>query len=164
MNVSTGSSNNYQMMNQYQVQNQPTTQPTRGTEPKLSNSEVYELTEGNAIRNDEVKVALTPQGEVNRDNAQETKAAEEAATAEAKRDEQRANGADYIARQSKKSQVEIYLAVATEGKVDSEGSATASILESLRDVQKQNNTVQAYATYQENQNAPVNNLTRGLAG
>ena len=49
------------------------------------------------------------------------------------------------------SQVEIYLAVATDGKVDIGDDQTPSIIESLRDVQKQNNAVEAYATYEENQ-------------
>jgi len=42
------------------------------------------------------------------------------------------------------------MAVATNDE-SSHFNETASILETLRDVQKQNNTVEAYATYQENQ-------------
>jgi hypothetical protein len=57
-----------------------------------------------------------------------------------------------LEHQSKKTQVEIYLSVAADSKVEVGGSNTIDSLNTLRDVQKQNNTVAAYATYQENQN------------
>ena len=40
----------------------------------------------------------------------------------------------------------------SDGKVEVGGNDTADVIESLRDVQKQNNAVAAYATYEENQN------------
>ena len=49
-----------------------------------------------------------------------------------------------IEQQSKKTQVEIYLSVGDNDTIDS--------LNTLRDVQKQNNDVAAHATYKENQN------------
>ncbi|MEA3522560.1 MAG: hypothetical protein U9R50_06270 [Campylobacterota bacterium] len=94
---------------------------------------------------------LTPEEEM--DARYEDQAAQdlEDAQTQAKQDAQREYAAGYVAHQSKQSQVEIYLAVATDSDV-SLGNNTASIIESLRDVQKQNNRVEAYAIYQENQN------------
>jgi len=74
--------------------------------------------------------------------------------AQAQKDDVRGTVVDYAAYQSKKSQVEIYLSVATDSNVEI-GNDTATILESLRETQKQNNTVQAYAQYQENQQGAV---------
>jgi hypothetical protein len=93
---------------------------------------------------------LTPEEEM--DARYEEQAAQEMkdAEAQAKKDAQREYAVGYVAHQSKQTQVEIYLSVATDGDV-SLGNDTISILESLRDVQKQNNQVQAYATYQEHQ-------------
>ena len=69
---------------------------------------------------------------------------------EVNRDDQRATAVDLIARQSKKTQAEIYLSVTAESQVTSDNT-TANTIEALRDVQKQNNIVKAYATYQEHQ-------------
>ncbi len=74
----------------------------------------------------------------------------EVAQEQAKKDSQRALVTGYAGLESKKSQVEIYLAVATEDKVTLENN-TLNSLDTLRDVQEQNQTIQAYATYQENQ-------------
>ena len=155
MEVSSNS-NNYQMMQQYQqkIDTRPdpiSTQPVKDKEPAISNESLYEGSNGNLIRNEEGSVTLTPQGENNRANNQEAHAAEEQAQNQAQQDAKRETGVDYIERQSKKSQVEIYLAVATDNKVEFGDDKTPSIIESLRDVQKQNNAVAAYATYQENQ-------------
>ena len=157
-------SNQYQAINQFpqKASTPPSTQPIK-EDPTYNNKEIYEASQGNAIRNDG-EVVLTPQGQTNRANNQADSAAEDAASEQAKKDEQRANGVDYIAHQSKQSQVEIYLSVATDSKVELGNDNTASIIESLRDVQKQNNAVEAYATYEQNQKAPINNLSRGLAG
>lgn len=65
------------------------------------------------------------------------------------KDQARSNMVGLIEHQSKKSQVEIYLSVATDSKVES--NDTMNSINTLRDVQKQNNAVAAYATYQENQ-------------
>lgn len=154
-------SNNYQAMNQYQLQNKPdaSIQPVPKQDPTYSNKEVYEASQGNLIRNDEGQITTTPQGETNINNAQSEAAAKTVAETQASQDAQRENAANVLAHKSNKSQVEIYLAVAKDG-----DDTTASIIESLRDVQKQNNAVEAYATYQENQNAPANNFARGLTG
>ena len=148
--------NSYQMMNTYQMQNsnkpensiQPVPNPG---EQKVSNEDLYEASNGNLVKGKEGGVELTPQGQNNVSNAQEANTAEQEAAAQAEKDAMRGNATDYLAHQSKKSQVEIYLAVATDNKVEFGDNDTASIIESLRDVQKQNNAVEAYATYSENQ-------------
>ena len=140
----SGQTNSYQMMNAHQ---KPITTPVEPKEPTYGNEEIYEASQGNLIRNDD-EIVLTPQGQNNISNAQEDKATEAEAQSEAKRDEQRGVAVDYLGAQSKQSQVEIYLAVAT----DSDGGdSTPSVIESLRDVQKQNQAVEAYAIYKENQ-------------
>lgn len=146
MQVSSNT-NQYQSL---QAQQQPVTLPVQPTEPKYSNKEIYEASQGNVIRNDKDELALTPQGETNLNNTKDAKAEETAAQAQAQKDETRAAATSLLSASSKKSQVEIYLAVATDGK-SSSGNQTADIISSLRDVQKQNNAVQAYATYQEEQ-------------
>ena len=142
-------SNNYQMQSATKPENsiQPIKTPT---EPTVKNGPLYEASNGNLINSDE-GITLTPQGELNVENKQAQTAAQTQAQTQATRDSQREYAADSMSKQSKQSQVEIYLAVAKESGGESEGSATASILESLRDVQKQNNQVDAYATYAQNQ-------------
>lgn len=66
------------------------------------------------------------------------------------KDELRKVAVGYLAHQSKKSQIEIYLSVAT-GEDSSNQNSTAQAVSSLRDVQKQNDAVEAYATYKEEQ-------------
>jgi len=141
--------NNYQALN---TQQKPVTLPVEPKpDPTYTNNEIYEASNGNLIRNNDGEVGLTPQGQNNvaKNEAEETAAAQ--AEKEATRTEQRGTATNYLAAQSKKSQVEIYLAVATDGKVEVGDDKTPSIIESLRDVQKQNNAVEAYATYAENQ-------------
>jgi hypothetical protein len=118
-------------------------------------SNVYDSSNGNLIRNKEDSIVLTPQGETNLTNAKEDKALEVQAQDQASKDAQRANATDYLAHKSMQSQVEIYLAVATDGDVSLNNDKTPSIIESLRDVQKQNNAVEAYATYEQNQKNSV---------
>ena len=139
--------NSFQAMNMHQ---KPITTPVEPKEPTYGNGEIYEASQGNLIRNDD-EIVLTPQGQNSVANAQEDKTAEAEAQTQAKQDQKRENGADYIAHQSKQSQVEIYLSVATDSDVDL-GNSTANVIETLRDVQKQNDAVEAYAKYQENQN------------
>ena len=139
--------NSFQTMNMHQ---KPITTPIEPKEPTYGNKEIYEASQGNLIRNDD-EVVLTPQGQNNISNAKADNSAEAEAQTQAKQDQRRENGVDYIAQQSKQSQIEIYLSVATDSDV-SVGNDTPSVIESLRDVQKQNNAVEAYATYQENQN------------
>ncbi|MCD6191713.1 MAG: hypothetical protein J7K14_09290 [Sulfurimonas sp.] len=139
--------NSFGTMNMHQ---KPITTPVEPKEPTYGNGEIYEASQGNLIRNDD-EIVLTPQGQNSVANAQEDKTAEAEARTQAKQDQRRENGADYIAHQSKQSQVEIYLSVATDSDVDL-GNSTANVIETLRDVQKQNDAVEAYAKYQENQN------------
>ena len=139
--------NSFGTMNMHQ---KPITTPVEPKEPTYGNGEIYEASQGNLIRNDD-EIVLTPQGQNSVANAQDDKTAEAEAQTQAKQDQRRENGADYIAHQSKQSQVEIYLSVATDSDVDL-GNSTANVIETLRDVQKQNDAVEAYAKYQENQN------------
>ncbi len=148
MEVSSNT-NNYQMLS---AQQRHIIQPVPQEDPTYTNGEVYEASQGNAIRNDDGDITLTPQGQTNVDNKQADNTAQAQAASQAEKDAQRATATDYLAHKSKQSQVEIYLAVATDNKVELGNDDTASIIESLRDVQKQNNAVQSYATYQENQN------------
>ena len=149
----SNNTNNFQNMNMYQ---QPATPPSiqpvpNPAEPKVANADLYEASHGNLINNKDGEVVLTPQGENNVAGANAEKSAQSDAEAQATKDAQREYAAGYVAHKSMQSQVEIYLAVATDNKVELGNDSTATIIESLRDVQKQNNAVQAYATYQENQ-------------
>ncbi|MEA1891572.1 MAG: hypothetical protein U9N33_02540 [Campylobacterota bacterium] len=165
MEVST-QVNNYQGMNQYQMSNtpkpnadahvlpvkpQPEPQPPEA-QKEYSNADVYKASQGNLIGTSKDDISLTPQGELNVQNAKDENSAEAQAQKQEKQDAQRDYAAGYIGHKSKQTQVEIYLSVATEGKVTL-GNDTASIIESLRNVQKQNNAVEAYATYQQNKNS-----------
>ena len=159
----TSNTNNYQMLNAQQKYVTNPVEPPK--EPTYNNSEIYEASDGNLIRSNEGEIALTPQGQNNVTNAKAQNSAEQEAATQAEKDAQRATATDYLAHKSKQSQVEIYLAVATDSKVELGNDSTASIIESLRDVQKQNNAVQAYATYKENQaNNPISTFARGMAG
>ena len=139
--------NSLQTMNIHQ---KPITNPVEPKEPVYGNKEIYEASQGNLIRND-AELVLTPQGQNNISNVKADNAAEAEVQTQAKQDQMRETGVDYVAQQSKQSQIEIYLSVATDSDV-SVGNDTSSVIESLRDVQKQNQAVEAYATYQENQN------------
>jgi len=66
------------------------------------------------------------------------------------KDELRKTAVNYLDNQSKKSQAEIYLSVATDEDTSNQNSTTQAI-NSFRDVQKQNEVVEAYATYKEEQ-------------
>ena len=147
--------NNYQALSSFQQRKEtPVTTPVEPKDPTYTNGEVYEASQGNLVRENSGEIELTPQGENNINNAKDEKATELAAQNQDTKDAQRGVAVDYIGAQSKQSQVEIYLAVATDGKVEvGSNGDTASILESLRDVQKQNNAVEAYATYKQNQNS-----------
>ncbi|MCD6433881.1 MAG: hypothetical protein J7L21_07550 [Sulfurimonas sp.] len=137
-----------------QVSNQ--TQPTPipiviSPKEERFNGDIYEASHGNLINSKDGDIALTPQGQNNLDDKKESNALEAQAETQAKRDQQRDFAAGYLAHKSMQSQIEIYLAVATDSKVDLGNDKTPSIIESLRDVQRQNNAVEAYATYKENQ-------------
>jgi len=147
--------NNYQALSSYQQKKEPeVTLPVEPKDPKYTAGEIYEASNGNLISDKQGNISVTPQGQNNIDNAAQEKETQAAAAKQEQKDELRGVAVDYTAAQSKKSQVEIYLAVATDGEVEIGGNNdTASIIESLRDVQKQNNTIEAYATYKENQNS-----------
>jgi len=145
--------NSYQALNSYQQRKDDlVTLPVEPQDPKYNSKEVYEASQGNLISDRDGEVSITPQGQTNLNAAVEEQQTELATAQEDKKDAQRGVAVDHIARQSTKSQVEIYLSVASDGEVDV-GNDTASIIESLRDVQKQNNAVEAYATYKQNQNS-----------
>ena len=139
---------------QYQAlqtqQQKPVTTSVEPKDPTYSNKEVYEASQGNLVRGNE-GVELTPQGQNKIDNKEAANTAEQAAATQTLQDEQRGTATDYLAHKSKQSQVEIYLAVATDGKSEAKDSTTADVVSELRNVQKQNNAVAAYATYQGNQ-------------
>ncbi len=138
--------NSFAAMNAYQQPVQPTL-----PKPEYNSRDVYEASNGNMIAGKDGGLALTPQGELNARNKRDAKVEQTQEEEQAKKDEQRGLAVDYLESQSKKSRAEIYLSVSHDSKESSLGS-TANIISSLRDVQKQNNAVQAYATYQENQN------------
>ncbi len=138
--------------NNYQQQTtQPIIQPiVNPAQPESKNQNLYEASNGNLINNKDGEIVLTPQGQNNISNKQEDNALEAEAASQEQKDAQRGYATDYLAHKSKQSQMEIYLSVATDSDVDL-GNDTANIIESLRDVQKQNNAVEAYTTYQDNQ-------------
>lgn len=146
MEISSNTSN-YQTL---QAQQRPITTPVEPNHPTYSNKEIYEGSQGNLVRRDG-EVSLTPQGQNNIDSNKAEKEAQADAQTQATKDAHRGVAVDYLAASSKQSQVEIYLAVATNGKYDSGDNTTADVISELRDVQKQNNAVQAFAAYQENQ-------------
>jgi len=141
--------NNYQALNVYQ---QPSIQPIEL--PDYTNKEIYDASQGNIIRGDDGKLTLTPQGELGVTNAVQEQVAQADAQEQAQKDALRSFSVDYLEASSKKSQVEIYLAVATDGDYDSDNE-TADVISNLREVQQQNDAVQAYATYKEAQENPI---------
>ena len=124
-------------------------QPVHPREPQYSNKEIYEASQGNVIRDHSGELTLTPQGELNLQNKKESGLQKAADAQDAKKAQQRELATAYIGRQSKKSQVEIYLSVALESNTNDTGSSGADVIRELRNVQKQNNIVRAYAAYQE---------------
>ena len=144
MQVSS-TTNQYQAL---QTQQHPVTLPVQPQDPTYSNKEIYEASQGNLIRGKDGEIELTPQGQTNITNAKNDAAQTAASEVQSDKDATRGVAVDYLAASSQKSQVEIYLAVATEGKA-SQNNATADVISELREVQKQNNAVQAYATYKE---------------
>lgn len=147
----SNNNNAFQTLNTHQQQRQdPVTLPVEQNDPNYSPSEVYEASNGNVISDQNGDVSLTPQGESNLSNAVNDAKTLAEQEEQAKKDAQRGVAVDYVGAQSKQSQVEIYLSVATDSDVDL-GNDTQNVIETLRDVQKQNNAVEAYATYQKNQ-------------
>ena len=150
----SSNTNQYQAL---QVQQKPVTLPVETTDPKYSNKEIYSASQGNVIRNEENKLSLTPQGHTNLNTAKDTATAQTASAEQAQKDAARSTATDYLAVSSKKSQAEIYLATATDDKSGT-SNQTVDVINALRDVQKQNNAVAAYATYKEAQNSEFPSL------
>ncbi|PHQ92557.1 MAG: hypothetical protein COB42_01270 [Sulfurimonas sp.] len=122
----------------------------------------YQVRPENVARANNSEVFLRPDEQIKINKAQDEKTTEVSEELQANKDSQRESATNTLAGQSKKSQVEISLATTTEKKENSIQNDTAETIETLRDAQKRNNTLQAHATYKENQNTPVSNLTRGL--
>ena len=135
-------------------QTQPTPMPiVISPREERFNENIYEASNGNIINTKDGELALTPQGQTNLDAKKEENTLEDQAQTQEQKDQQRENATNYLAHKSRQSQVEIYLAVATGSNIDISSDKTPSVIESLRDVQKQNSAVEAYATYEENQNS-----------
>ena len=134
----TSQINSYQDLN---IQQKPVTiKPDQQEEKRLSDTDIStekRLEIENRV--DDKKIAVT-------DKSQEEK------------DQLRGVMVDRLEHQSKKTQVEIYLSVATDSNVKLGESSTKDSLNILRDVQKQNNEVVAHATYQENQKESATSL------
>lgn len=142
-------SNNYELLNSYQ---KPSILPI--VLPDYTNKEIYKASDGNVVRGTDGQLHLTPQAKTYLKNLKEDVQNEE----QAKKEQEQASAREFVTgvmkAQSTKTQVEIYLAVATDGKYDSgDGLSTAEIVNTLRDIQKQNDFVQAYALYAQNQKA-----------
>ena len=63
-----------------------------------------------------------------------------------------------IGQQSAKTQNEIYMSVALSGKAEQNNTDTIDSINTLRDIQKQNSSIQAHAKYQEQQNHNIASL------
>jgi len=137
--------------NQYQAlqtKQNPITVPGGPSEPKYSKDDIYEASKGNLTLNDDGRLDITPQGELNIANAKNAKEEELSAKIQEEKDSNRATFTKLLETSSKKSRIEIYFATASDGEIDMDNQ-TLSVFNTLRDVQKQNNMVQAYATYKE---------------
>ena len=104
---------------------------------------------------DKPSLEVSPEKRLDIENTINDKQTEAADKTQAEKDQLRMAMVNDLEKQSKKTQVEIYLSVATDSKVELGGNSTIDSLNILRDVQKQNNSVAAYATYQENQNGDM---------
>ena len=94
---------------------------------------------------------LSPEDQLKQDREKQAQLDAHAAERQAKKDAQRESAVSFIAHESKQTQAEIYLSVMADSKVNLGNDDLVGTIEVLRDVQKQNNTVAAYATYAENQ-------------
>lgn len=101
----------------------------------------------------EASPELSPEDQLQQDREKQAALDAQAQESQEKKDAQREYAVGYVAHESKQTQVEIYLSVMSDSKVELGSDDLVSTIEILRDVQKENNAVAAYATYQENQNA-----------
>jgi len=93
------------------------------------------------------KLELSPEDELKMQHAKEEAARKAEEEKEEKIAKLKALMAQYTKEQSIKSQIEIYLSVATDSDVDMGNDS--NILDILRDIQDQNNSMHGYETYQE---------------
>jgi hypothetical protein len=100
-------------------------------------------------------IEISPEKRLDVENTIDDKQTQEALESQEKRDQQRGLLVDSIERQSKKTQVEIYLSVATDSKVEIGGNNTIDSINTLRDIQKQNSMVSGHEIYQANQNGNI---------
>jgi hypothetical protein len=133
------SMNNYATLMQYQrpsIPEQPEESPI--TIPEFDDQEIIETIKDVT---QEIKNNL-------QDNLEE-KVTDYEDENQAKKDNTRAFLADYAGVQSKKNQWDIYMSVMTDSEVDTSNDNSINFLKNLRDVQEQNNRVEAYALYQD---------------
>jgi hypothetical protein len=133
------SMNNYATLMQYQrpsIPEQPEESPI--TIPEFDDQEIIETIKDVT---QEIKNNL-------QDNLEE-KVIDYEDENQAKKDNTRAFLADYAGVQSKKNQWDIYMSVMTDSEVDTSNDNSINFLKNLRDVQEQNNRVEAYALYQD---------------
>ena len=133
------SMNNYATLMQYQrpsIPEQPQESPI--TIPEFDDQEIIET----------IKDIAAGIGEKVQENLQDKVADYEDET-QAKKDDMRAFLADYAGVQSKKNQWDIYMSVMTDSEVDTSNDDSINFLKNLRDVQEQNNRVEAYALYKD---------------
>ena len=133
------SMNNYATLMQYQrpsIPEQPQESPI--TIPEFDDQEIIETIKDVT---QEIKNNL-------QDNLEE-KVTDYEDENQAKKDNTRAFLADYAGVQSKKNQWDIYMSVMTDSEVDTSNDNSINFLKNLRDVQEQNNRVEAYALYQD---------------
>jgi len=96
------------------------------------------------------KPELSPENRLKLQDRIEEIVDEKEAAEQAEKDALRELTAQYVGTQSKKTQWEIYMSVATDSAVDLDDGDGIEFIRTLRDIQTQNNLVKAYAAYQEN--------------
>jgi len=91
------------------------------------------------------EIELSPEAEMNIQRAKEEAKAEEEAQKQAKEEELRALMAQYTKERSIQTQIEIYLSVSTD--TDVSLGNDLDLLNTLRDLQSQNDSMHGYETY-----------------
>jgi len=134
-----GSLNNYSNLLQYQrpsIPEKPQESPI--TIPEFGDQEIIDTIKDVV---DGIKTDI-------KENIQD-KVAKYQEDTQSQKDDTRAFLAGYAGVQSKKNQWDIYMSVMTQSDVDTSNDHSIDFLKNLRDVQEQNNRVEAYALYQE---------------
>jgi len=104
-----------------------------------------------------IEEELSPEEKLNLQKELEAVQTQKEQEEQAQKDALRGFVVDYVGVQSKKTQAEIYLSGMLENDVDLTNDVT--LLESLRDVKKQNDFINGYATYKELQDKIDNIFT-----